>query len=263
MHTIGKPLVQQNMKVKKSVILAAGKGKRMGDLTTDIPKPMLKIGDKPILEHIVEGLISAGISEIFIITGYQAESIENYFGTGSKWDAEFTFGRQEIPNGTGKAPEAARNWVEKSPFLLTYGDILVHPNTYSKMVNRYEKGDTQGIVTITKGDDITKGGIVLFDQDRRFTEVIEKPSHETIVELKKSGRLQDDLAAWYNAGIYVFEPRIFEHTEKLSLSPRGEYELTDAFNQLAASGDHLSVVETEGQWVDVRDPEVLRSLGGA
>src|SRR5207302_968891 len=100
----------------KAVILAAGKGTRMRELTNELPKPMLKVQGKPVLEHILEGLLSAGIREIFIVTGFRAEVIENYFGDGSKWGARIAFGRQVVQDGTGKAPELARDFVKDSAF---------------------------------------------------------------------------------------------------------------------------------------------------
>src|SRR5687767_11607577 len=107
----------------KAVILAAGKGTRMKELTNELPKPMLKVQGTPILEHILLGLKSAGVKEIFIVTGWRAESIENYFGGGSRWDVKISYGRQLNQDGTGKAPELAKEFVGASPFILTYGDI--------------------------------------------------------------------------------------------------------------------------------------------
>ena len=69
----------------KAVILAAGKGTRMRDLTNEVPKPMLKVHDQPILEHVLKGLLAAGIHDYFVVTGFRAEVIENFFGNGSKW----------------------------------------------------------------------------------------------------------------------------------------------------------------------------------
>src|SRR5690349_8815514 len=97
-----------NLSMMKAVILAAGKGTRMRELTNELPKPMLKVEGKPILEHIVQGIIAAGIREIFIVTGFRAEVIEGYFGDGSKWGARMAYGRQVIQDGTGKAPELAK-----------------------------------------------------------------------------------------------------------------------------------------------------------
>ena len=77
----------------KAIILAAGKGTRMRELTNDVPKPMLKVQGKPILEHILQGIVAAGIRDVFIVTGFRAEAIENYFGDGSKWKARIAYGR--------------------------------------------------------------------------------------------------------------------------------------------------------------------------
>lgn len=93
----------------KAVILAAGKGTRMRDLTNEVPKPMLKVQGKPILEHILQGILAAGIRNFFIVTGFRAEVIEAHFGNGSQWQASVSYGRQLVQDGTGKAPEPARD----------------------------------------------------------------------------------------------------------------------------------------------------------
>jgi NDP-sugar pyrophosphorylase family protein len=111
----------------KAVILAAGKGTRMRELTNELPKPMLRVQGKPILEHIVAGIVAAGVRDIFIVTGWRAEVVESHFGDGKKWNARIAFGRQVVQDGTGKAPELAKDFIGDSPFLLTYGDILVPP----------------------------------------------------------------------------------------------------------------------------------------
>src|SRR5512139_3690580 len=147
----------------KAVILAAGKGTRMRELTNELPKPMLRVQGKPILEHILEGLLGAGIREIFIVTGFRAEVVEGYFGDGSRWKARIAYGRQLVQDGTGKAPELAKDFIGSSPFLLTYGDILVRPETYQQMVHRYNEGYFSGVITVTPGQDVTKGGLNFFD----------------------------------------------------------------------------------------------------
>src|ERR1043166_695534 len=93
----------------KAVILAAGKGTRMKELTHELPKPMLAVHGKPILEHILSGLVRAGIRDVFIVTGFRAEVIEDYFADGSKWNARIVYGRQTVQDGTGKAPELAKD----------------------------------------------------------------------------------------------------------------------------------------------------------
>ena len=244
----------------KAVILAAGKGTRMGELTSELPKPMLRVQAKPILEHIIDGLIGAGVREIFIVTGFRAEVIEGYFGDGQKWGVKISYGRQVIQDGTGKAPELAKNFVGVSPFFLTYGDILVAPETYQRMIRRYNEGYFAGVVTVTGSEDVTKGGLFFFDSQFCLKHLVEKPSLAEVEQLRRDDWLKPGLPAWYNAGIYIFRPSLFEYTAGLKKSARGEYELTDAVRGLMEGHHPLAGLEIQGRWVDVRDPGVLASL---
>lgn len=244
----------------KAVILAAGKGTRMKELTNELPKPMLHVHGRPILEHILGGLLGAGIRDVFFVTGYKAETIESHFGDGSKWGARIAYGRQAVQDGTGKAPEVARDFVGTDDFLLTYGDILVRPETYPQMVRRFGEGNFAGVITVTGSQDVTKGALNFFDDQFCLTELFEKPSPAKLDELRQAGRLRPGQTAWYNAGIYIFRPVVFEFTARLQKSARGEYELTDAINALVAAGHRLAGMEIAGRWVDVRDPEVLAEL---
>ncbi len=235
----------------------------MRELTNDLPKPMLRVQGKPILEHIVAGLVSAGVREIFIVTGWKAEVIESYFGDGAKWGVRIAFGRQAEQNGTGKAAEPAKGFIGQSPFILTYGDILVKPETYAQMIRRFGEGSFSGVITVTKGEDVTKGGLNFFDKEFCLTRLIEKPSHEQVEQLRRDGWLKPGDPVWYNAGIYIFKPLAFDFMARLEKSPRGEYELTDAVIALVAAQQRLAGLEIQGRWVDVRDPEVLAKLESA
>ena len=232
----------------------------MRELTNELPKPMLKVQGKPILEHILRGIVGAGIRDVFIVTGFRADVIESYFGDGSKWKARIVYGRQTVQDGTGKAPEVAREFAGVSPFLLTYGDILVKPETYQQMIHRYNEGYFSGVITVTRGEDVTKGGLNFFDEQFCLKRLVEKPKPEQLEQLRKEGWLKPNEPVWYNAGIYIFKPLLFEFTAKLQKSPRGEYELTDAVNALLAANHKLAGLEIQGRWVDVRDPEVLAGL---
>lgn len=244
----------------KAVILAAGKGTRMRELTNEVPKPLLQVRGKPILEHILEGILAAGIRDVFIVTGFRAETIENYFGDGSRWQARITYGRQLVQDGTGKAPEVAKTFVGASPFLLTYGDILVKPETYRQMVQRFGQGDFAGVITVTGGQDVTKGAINFFDEQFCLQRLLEKPSPAQLEQLRREGWLKPNATLWYNAGIYIFQPVVYEFTARLQKSPRGEFELTDAISAMVTAGHKLAGLEIQGRWVDVRDPEVLAQL---
>ncbi len=246
----------------KAVILAAGKGTRMKDLTQEIPKPMLRVQGRPILEHILEGLKTAGIREFCIITGWHAEVVEAYFGDGSRFDCHIEYARQTVQDGTGKAAEPARGFLGSSEFLLTYGDILVRPETYRDMRERWTAGNFSALLTVTEGQDVTQGGLNFFNDQFCLTRLVEKPSAAQLEDLRATGWLKPGDPVWYNAGIYLFRPDLFDYTTRLQKSPRGEYELTDAITAMLGDGKVIAGLKIAGRWVDVRDPAVLASLQG-
>lgn len=229
----------------KAVILAAGKGTRMKHLTNDVPKPMLHVANKPVLEHIVCNLAGTGVRDFCIITGYRAEAIEDYFRDGSSWGVNIHYVRQVVQDGTGKAPELAKQFVGESSFFMVYGDILVTPTNYLKMASTFAQTRPAGLITVIQGEDVSKGAAVTFDSDFCMREIIEKPSPGTIA------------SPWYNAGLYLFDPVVFTYTNKIQKSPRNEYELPDALRAMVA--DHLQIkgLVLDGYWIDVRDPEML------
>lgn len=244
----------------KAVILAAGKGTRMRELTSDLPKPMLKVQGKPILEWIIEGLKSTGIRQFCLVTGYRADVIEAHFGDGTGFGGEVRYARQAVQDGTGKAPELAKDFVAEDPFLLTYGDILVRPETYSQMIRRYGEAEFSGLITVTRGQDVSQGGLNFFDDTFCLKQVVEKPSPQQVEQYRAQGLLKPGAPVWYNAGIYIFKPVLFDFTGRLEKSSRGEYELPDAINAMLKNGHRIAGLEIVGRWVDVRDPEVLAVL---
>ncbi len=97
--------------VKKAVILAAGRGTRMKEITDDIPKPMVKVKGTPILESIVTGLVSNGITDVLIVVGYRKEVITDYFGTGEAFNCRVSYIEQVVQDGTGKVVELAKDFA--------------------------------------------------------------------------------------------------------------------------------------------------------
>src|SRR6266404_7251472 len=111
-------------KIDKAVVLAAGRGTRMRELTNDVPKPMINVRGKPVLQHIVEGLRDAGVRKFLIIVGYHAEAVQNFFGDGLRYQIDIQYATQVTQDGTGRVVDLARGFVSDSPFVLAYGDIL-------------------------------------------------------------------------------------------------------------------------------------------
>ena len=234
------------MKIDKAVVLAAGRGTRMREMTADLPKPMLEVRGKPVLQYIVEGLRDAGVRKFLIVVGYRAEVVENFFGDGWRFKIELEYATQVKQDGTGRVVDLAREFVGASPFILAYGDILIDPANYKRIVDLSD--NVEAIVSVTRGEDVSKGGAVFVNDRMELIDLREKP---------KPGELT---SPWYNAGLYAFRPSIFEFTAKLKPSPRGEYELTDAIRELAQSGRKVGALELSGDWADVRDPEILARL---
>jgi dTDP-glucose pyrophosphorylase len=233
-------------KIDKAVVLAAGRGTRMRELTVDFPKPMINVRGKPVLQHIVEGLRDAGVRRFLMIVGYHAEAVRNFFGDGRRYNVDIEYATQTVQDGTGRVVHLARNFAGESPFILSYGDILISPVNYKHVVDL--PNDLEATVTVTRGEDVSKGGAVFVNKQMELVDLREKP---------KPG---EPTSPWYNAGLYAFRPSIFEFIAKLEPSPRGEYELTDAIRDLAHSGKKVKALELTGEWADVRDPEILAKL---
>jgi dTDP-glucose pyrophosphorylase len=236
-------------KIGKAVVLAAGRGTRMRELTDDLPKPMIEVRGKPVLQHIVEGLRDAGVRRFVIIVGYHAETVRNFFGDGRRHDVDIEYVTQTVQDGTGRVVNLARNFTGGSPFILSYGDILISPINYNRVVGL--PNDVEAIITVTRGEDVSKGGAVFVNEQMELVDLREKP---------KPG---EPTSPWYNAGLYAFRATIFEFIARLEPSLRGEYELTDAIRDLAHSGKTVKALELTGEWADVRDPEILARLNQA
>jgi UDP-N-acetylglucosamine diphosphorylase / glucose-1-phosphate thymidylyltransferase / UDP-N-acetylgalactosamine diphosphorylase / glucosamine-1-phosphate N-acetyltransferase / galactosamine-1-phosphate N-acetyltransferase len=233
-------------KIDKAVVLAAGRGTRMRELTAEVPKPMIELRGKPVLQHIIEGLRDAGISELLVVVGYRADAVRNFFGDGSGDNVAIQYATQTVQDGTGRVVDLSRDFVGDRPFVLSYGDILVDPVNYNRVADLPDK--VEAIITVIRGEDVSKGGAVFLNERME------------LLDLREKSQRDEPTSPWYNAGLYAFRPSIFEFTAKLQPSPRGEYELTDAIRDLAQSGKKVQALELTGEWADVRDPEILAKL---
>ncbi|MBV9997637.1 MAG: nucleotidyltransferase family protein [Verrucomicrobia bacterium] len=231
--------------ITRAVILAAGRGTRMRELTHEVPKPMVRVAGRPVLEHIVTGLASAGINQILVVVGYRKEVITDYFGNGSPFRVRIDYVEQVTQDGTGRVVALARAFAGSAPFLLSYGDILVNASFYPQLL---QLDDAEMLLSVRRSTDVSKGGAVYLNGAMELTDLKEKP---------KPG---EAATPWYNAGIYTFRESIFAYVARLQPSPRGEYELTDAIRSIAQAGRKVRAIEVTGDWVDVRDPEVLAEL---
>ncbi len=222
----------------KAVILAAGRGTRMGEITRDTPKPLIPLNGRPMLLHILDRIAAAGVREVFIVTGYLADQLE---AVAASHGLPVTFRRQEVVNGTAKAALLARDWVGEDAFLLTFGDILAEPEHYAGM--RDDFAGTDGVLAARYVDDPFQGAAIYVDEQRIVSRIIEKPAKGS------------STTHWNSAGIYVFSPAIFTELERVPLSERGEYEATSAIGQMIDAGARLKMFPLDGEWLDVGRPE--------
>ena len=229
----------------KAVILAAGRGTRMKDLTKEMPKPMLEIGGKPMLEHVITSIASAGIKDFAIIVGFRKDIIIDYFGDGSLWGVNINYCVQEVQDGTGKCALYAKDVIGDSDFMLCYGDIITLPANYAKIFEKYSsRPNAKMLMSVNEVKDPAAGAAVYVENDR-VTKIIEKPEPGT------------STTNLNNSGIYVFRNDIFPLLEQIKKSPRGEYELPDAFTMLLDEGSEIVPFFIETAWFDVGSPDKL------
>lgn len=227
----------------KAVLMVAGEGKRLQPLTFTRPKPMIPIAGKPHLQLIMEYLKNAGITEIVLIVGYKQEQISEYFQDGTAFGLKIQYVTQKEQLGTGHAALCAKDLVKSEPFLLMNGDILISQETIPQLIKQYKSSHGPQL-SIVKVPDPSAYGIVQFKQNTgEVNKIIEKPTDKTQFP-----------EAYTNAGLYIFNPSIFEAIKQTSKSSRGEIEITDSIQRLINQGESIKVFKIEGFWLDLGKP---------
>jgi len=211
----------------KAVVLAAGEGRRLRPLTSLRPKPMVPVGNRPVLEHVVEALADAGIDEVVFVVGYRRERIQTYFGDGDDWGVDVEYVVQDKQLGTGHALLQAEEAVD-GEFLVVNGDSIVDASLVSSLVSANAPA-----VAVTRSDQPTDYGVV-DTEDGRVVGIEEKP------------RVYDAETETINAGVYRLDEAVFD---EIRSRPGGETSLTEALASLA-DGDRVDAVRVEG-WTDV------------
>ena len=218
----------------KAVILAAGEGTRMRPLTSSMPKVMLPIANRPMLEHSIDAAIEAGIRDFVLITGYREDSIKAYFGDGSQKGINIEYVHQQTQLGTADAIGCAKGHVEGS-FIVLNGDMLISAGHIRALIS----SDRDVIITVKEVEDPTQFGVIEVKDDR-VVRIIEKPVHPP-----------SKLA---NTGIYLFTEAIFDFIAKTELSPRGELEITDPLQMMIDSGYNVGFELLTTNWIDIGRP---------
>lgn len=232
--------------IRKAIVLAAGRGTRMGDLTEEKPKPMLLVGDAPMLEHIVRRLQAAGIKQILLVVGYRRELIEAHFRS----FPGISFAVQEIVDGTASAIRLGRSFIGDANFILTFGDIITPAENYAGIGADLETSGAFAVAGVKWVDDPWRGAAVYADATGRVSAIIEKPP------------LGTSTTNWNSAGLYAFRAEIFQEIETIPRSSRGEYEIASAVEQFITKDHLVRMFEMQGAWRDVGRPEDLAAAPG-
>lgn len=222
-----------------AVIMAGGKGTRLGELTKSIPKPMLKVAGRPILERLVLHLVGCGIRRIFISTNYLASVIEDHFQDGAKFGCRIEYLREDPdqPLGTGGSlallPE-----IPEHPVFVCNGDLVTQIDV-SSMLNFHQDGGFLATIGVRTYTHEIPFGCLELDQGR-VTSLVEKPTLSQLI----------------NAGIYLLSPQMIGRV------PKRFFPITELFDLSLREGDSIGAFEIADDWIDVGQREQLKQARG-
>ncbi|CAB1248436.1 sugar phosphate nucleotidyltransferase [Clostridium sp. MT-14] len=184
----------------KALLLAGGKGTRLRPLTNKLPKPMVPIMGKPLIERVITKLKEAGVTEVVLSTCYKSNYIKNYLDNGSKLGIKIDYVSEDIPLGTGGAIKNSEKFFDDT-FIVLNSDI-VNNISYRELVRYHKKKKASVSIAMTKVKDPSQYGVIEFDKNNYINAFKEKP---------KEGETD---SKWINAGVYVFEPDVFKEIPK-------------------------------------------------
>jgi dTDP-glucose pyrophosphorylase len=210
------------------VIMAGGLGSRMGELTTDCPKPMLKLGDKPLLEMIIESFKQHGFKRFILSVNYKAEIIENYFKSGEDWDVQISYIKEKFRMGTAGSLTLISEKLQQS-FIVMNADVLTKVN-FSEFLNAHEKSKKMATMCVRNYENQIPFGVIHL-AEQSIDRIEEKPISSYLV----------------NAGIYALSPEV------LSLIPKDTYfDMPSLFNLLLSQDKkQTGVFPIHEYWLDI------------
>lgn len=219
------------MKGVQTVIMAGGRGSRLRPFTTVFPKPLMPIGDVPILDLVIRQLRHFGATRITVTTGYLAELVMTYLGDGSQYGLTIDFVREKEPLGT-LGPLALVANPNADSYLVVNGDVLTTMN-FSDLVEQHRKSGAMVTVATYRRPVVIDKGVLTLDKSGRITDFVEKPTHYNPVAM----------------GINVFEPQILDY-----IPPSERVDVPDVLRTLLKEGKHLQSYLFDGYWLDIGIP---------
>lgn len=232
--TVDDILTQGEPRENWVVLMAGGQGVRLRPLTEKTPKPLLKVGEKPLLETILQKFLIQGFRKFYISVNYKAEMIQEYFGDGSDWGAEIRYLEEEGPLGTA-GPLSLLPQAPEHPVLVMNGDLLTDVN-FGAMLNFHHEQGALATMGVREYEIQVQFGVVE-TEGARITSINEKPVHRFLI----------------NGGIYVLSPEAISHI------PKGKpMDMPQVFNHLTANGDCTVVFPIVESWLDIGRIEDLQ-----
>jgi NDP-mannose synthase len=216
----------------KTVILAGGKGTRLKPYTTVLPKPLMPIGDMPILEVIIRQLKSQGLDDIILAVGYLGELLMAFFGDGSKFGVNIKYSKETEPLGTAGGLGLIKDDL-KQTFLMLNGDTLTTLR-FRELIEFHRKQGSSATIALKKRESYIDFGLVEIEKDYSIKQYIEKPTSHHLVSM----------------GVYVFEPHVLEY-----LSPANKLDFPDLIKTMIQKKDAVKGYIFEDYWLDIGRPD--------
>jgi len=217
----------------KAVIMAGGEGTRLRPLTSNAPKPMLPLVNRPMMEHIVDLLRSHGITDIVVTVAFMPNAIRNHFGDGSEFGVRIVYAAEETPLGTAGSVRNAREHLDDT-FLVISGDVLTDIDL-GALIEEHRAKEALATIGLVRVENPLEYGIVIANEDGSIERFLEKPTW---------GQVFSDTI---NSGIYVLEPSIFDW-----IAPDEPVDFSgDVFPVLLEAGERIVGSVAEGYWEDV------------
>jgi mannose-1-phosphate guanylyltransferase/mannose-1-phosphate guanylyltransferase/phosphomannomutase len=225
----------------KAMVLAAGVGSRLDPLTASVPKPLVPVVNKPVMEHLLLLLKRHGITDVCANLHYLPEKLKDYFQDGSELGMQIFFEHEENLSGDAGGVRACRKFLEDGTFIVIMGDLITDADL-TKLVAEHKRKKAIASIAVKRMDDVTRFGVVVVDDNGFITGFQEKPKAE------------EALSNLISTGIYIFEPNVFDH-----IPATGDYGFgKQLFPKLVKEGLPVLGIEIETYWSDVGTIEQYR-----
>ncbi|MFE0351658.1 glucose-1-phosphate thymidylyltransferase [Streptomyces griseoluteus] len=227
----------------KALVLSGGSGIRLRPFTYSMPKQLMPVANRPVLEHVLENIRELGVSEVAVVVGDREPEIAAVLGDGARLGLRLTYIRQEQPLGLAHCVKIAREFLGEDDFVMYLGDNMLAQGI-KEIAQEFAEHRPTAQVVVQRVADPRAFGVAEVAPDGRVTRLVEKPQQP-----------RSDLAL---TGVYFFTPVIHQAIDKITPSARGELEITDALQWLISYGATVRAREYTGYWKDTgRAEDVL------